>query len=339
MIAIVLLIFSEFAFTNYGSIYDAFNYIGHFFKVIAYMIFYRAIYLENIRFPYRELRTTKNKLKKYSENLDILVEKRTEELKDLNKILLADIEYAKETQHCLLPAHMPKNNSVCFNAGYFIAERLSGDFYNVIKLDEDNIALYIGDVSGHGVSAAMLTVFANQNVLQLKEKEATSGEYIEPGFVLKNIYNSFNKTNISSEKYILMLYGIYNTKTKHFTYSSAGINVPPYIIKESGEIIKMHVKGLPICKLGELIDPYYENETIQLETGDKVLFYSDGLVEAKNKEDKVYGEKKLEDLLRENYKLDSYKLNNVIKNDLFNHMGFGEELMDDTTLLIMEITG
>lgn len=338
MMALVLLVFSEFAFTNYGSVYDAFNYVGHFFKVIAYIILYRAIYIENLTTPYKQLKKTQKELKIYSDNLDLLVEKRTKELEDLNEILLTDIEYAKEMQGYLLPEQLPEDMSVSFNAKFFIAERLSGDFYNVIKLDEDNIAVYTGNVSGHGVSAAMLTVFANQNVTQLKEGLYSRGEIIEPGYVLKTLYNSFNKTNISSEKYILMFYGVYNVKTKCLTYSSAGINTPPYIIKQSGELVEVEVKGLPICKLGDLVDPYYENYTVQLDSGDKILFYSDGLVEAKSKSGQVYGEERLENLLSENHTLDSAKLNNVIKDDLFNFIGLDERLDDDTTLLIMEVT-
>lgn len=338
MIALILLILNELAFASYGTVYTAFNYIGPLLRFIAYFILYRSIYIENITNPYRELKSAKDKLKVYSDDLDVLVEKRTEELKDLNELLLADIEYAKEVQQWLLPEKMPENMFVSFDAEFLIAERLSGDFYNVIKLDEDNIAVYMGDVSGHGVSAAMLTVFANQNVIQLKEGEDSSGYIIEPSHVLKTIYNSFNETNISSEKYILMLYGIYNIKTKCFKYASAGINVPPYVIKHTGEIIEMNVKGLPICKLGGMVDPTYENITIQLETGDKILFYSDGLIEAQSKNKEEYGQVKLEQFLKENSSLSASELNSAIKHDFFEHIGFNEQLMDDTTLLVMELT-
>ena len=338
MIALVLLAFSEFAFTNYGSAYDAFNYIGHFFKVIAYIILYKAVYVENLTKPYKQLKIAKDKLKIYSNNLDLLVEKRTEELKDLNEVLLEDIEYAKEMQNWLLPEQMPKDMSVTFDAKFFITERLSGDFYNVIKLDKDNIALYIGDVSGHGVSAAMLTVFANQNVIQLKEHKDSSEELIKPGSVLKTVFNSFNKTNINSEKYILMLYCIYNTKTKRLTYSSAGINTPPYIIRKSGEVIEIDVSGLPICKLGDLIDPTYENKTVELKSGDKVLFYSDGLTEAMDENKEEYGQAKLEEFLKDNYKLNAANLNDELTKNLLDYIGPGNELTDDTTLLVMELT-
>lgn len=337
MIALTLLIFSEFAFTNYGSVYDAFNYIGHLYKVIAYMILYKAIYIENVSVPYREMKIARHELKEYIDNLNIIVKQRTEELEEMNKVLLTDLEYAKEMQRCMLPAQLPQDKTVSFHAEYFAAERLSGDFYNVVKLDENNIAVYLGDVSGHGVPAAMLTVFANQNVIPLKEKETSSEEILEPGFVLKTIYKSFNNTNINDEQYILMLYGIYNIESRCFTYASAGINVSPYIIKKSGKIFEMDVKGFPICKLGDYVVPFYDDRNVQLESGDKILFYSDGLVEAKNKNGEIYGQHKLEDLLKENYKLNSTELHIAIKNSLFNHIGLSEKLMDDLTFLIMQV--
>ncbi|MDF2678520.1 MAG: rsbU, partial [Bacillota bacterium] len=270
MLAILYLILSEFAFLSYGSVYDAYNYIGHIYKTIAYFILFKAIYADNVIIPYREMNRTKNELKEYSENLNILVKQRTKELEEINGILMMDIEYAREMQSLLLPAYIPQDSLVSFNAGYFPAERLSGDFYNIIKLDENNIAIYIGDVSGHGVSAAMLTMFANQNIKPIKQEDEehhSDIEIISPGYVLKSLYKTFNKTNFKVETYIVMLYGIYNTKSKCFTYASGGINVKPIIIKKSGEILDMNLSGFPICKFGDVFMPFYENETIQLQTG------------------------------------------------------------------------
>lgn len=339
MIALVLLIFSEFSFTSYGNIYDVFNYIGHLYKVIAFSILYKAIYIENISTPYRDLEEAKNKLKRYSDNLNLIVRQRTQELEELNGELLNDLEYAKEMQRCLLPQKFPNNMFISFDAEYLPAENLSGDFYNVVKLDEENIAIYIGDVSGHGISAAMLTVFAYQNVIQLREKAGSGEEIIEPGFVLKNIYKSFNKTNISEEKYIVMLYGIYNILDRTFNYASAGINVSPCIIKKSGEIEEINSRGFPICKLADVISPYYDNRNIQLEKGDKLFFYSDGLVEARNKNGEICGQDKLKSFLKNNHTLDADQLNSAIKNEFFKHIGYDSDLMDDVTFLTMHIIG
>ncbi len=264
-----------------------------------------------------------------------IVKKKTEKLEYSNAELLTDLQYAKDMQKSLLPGIMPVNDSVSFDAEYLAAENLSGDFYNIINLDEENIAVYIGDVSGHGISAAMLTMFAYQNIVQVMETSA--GEINDPGLVLKNIYKTFNKTNITDEKYIVMLYGIYNSKNKCFTYASAGINVSPYILKQSGTIIEMDAQGFPICKLGDMVSPYYDNRYIQLETGDKILFYSDGLVEAKDESGLVYGNDRLKRFLINNLDLNSIELKTALKKELYNHIGFQSDLMDDVTFVIMVI--
>lgn len=336
-IALIFMIFSEFAFTSYGSVYDAFNYIGHIFKIVAAIVLYKAIYIDNVSEPYREMKKARNELREYSENLNLLVRQRTKDLEEANSILLKDIEYAKEMQLRLLPNNMPDDLSVKFIAEYLPAERLSGDFYNVIQLDEDNIAIYIGDVSGHGVSAAMLTIFANQSIVPVKKDEYSLNQIVSPGLVLNSIYSGFNNTNFKDETYILMLYGIYNKKTKTFTYASAGMNTSPYIIKSSGEILEINSKGFSICKLGEYIVPTYENRVVQMESGDKILFYSDGLVEAKNSANEVYGQEKLKDFLINNFSLKSKDLKFELKKNLFMHIGNVERLTDDVTLLIMEV--
>lgn len=337
MISLVLLMFSEFAFTNYGSVYDAYNYIGHIYKIIAYIVFYKSIYLENLSEPYREMKKARNELENYTENLNEIVMERTKELEEMNMSLLRDVEYAKEVQKCLMPAQLPKDSDITISAKYLPAERLSGDFYNVIRLDEDNIALYIGDVSGHGVSAAMLTVFAYQNIVPLKEEENKRDEIITPGFVLKTMYKRFNKTNFNAGTYIVMLYGIYNIKKKIFKYSSAGMNVSPYIVKKTGEVHEVDSKGFPICKLGEQLMPYYDDRILELESGDKIVFYSDGLVESNNS---INGESKsnnLQEFLEKNSGLDANELEKSLMKDFNNKMGKDGKVTDDVTLLILEI--
>ena len=263
------------------------------------------------------------------------LENTNEVLKVSTSELLKGLESAREMQQFFLPLQMPQNDSISFDVEFLAAQRLSGDFYNVINLDSNNIAIYIGDVSGHGISASMLTVFAYQNIVHLKERE--NGQVLEPGVVLKTVYRSFNRTNVNDEKFILMLYGIYNTVEKTFTYSSAAINVPPYIIKKSGEILEVDVTGFPICKLGDFITPFYENRTIQLETGDKILFYSDGFVEAKNESGKMYSNERLKSILYKHHHLNGSDLKKILLEDFFTYIGNEDDLQDDVTLLIVSI--
>lgn len=334
MIALLLSIFSELAFISYGSVYDAFNYLGHIYKAVAYFFLFKAIYVESISIPYRELRKAKDELKEYSDNLNSLVKDRTQELENINGILMNDIESAKLMQKSLLPEKLPQDLSASFHAVYIPAERLSGDFYNVIKLDEDNIAVYIGDVAGHGVSAAMLTVFANQNIKPLKE--GTSFEILPPAEIMSSLYNTFNITNFRIETYLVMLYGVYNKKSRTFTYASGGINVSPMLINNSGEIRELKVEGFPICKLGDYFTPDFENVKVQLNPGDKILFYTDGLVDVKNEIGNKYTQNDLKDFLTKNYSMEASTLSSAIKGNLFSKIGT-EKIFDDVTYLILEV--
>lgn len=192
-------------------------------------------------------------------------------------------------------------------------------------------------MSGHGVSAAMLTIFANQSIVPINKDEYGLNQIISPGLVLDSVYRGFNNTNFKDETYILLLYGIYNKKTKTLTYASAGMNASPYVIKNSGEVLELNSRGFSICKLGEYIVPTYENRIVQMESGDKIMFYSDGLVEAKNVSNQVYGQEKLKDFLLNNYMANSKDLKYGLKKDLYTHIGNAERLTDDVTLLIMEV--
>lgn len=282
-IAITTSIFSELAFLRYNSVYDIHNYMGHVYKFISYFIVFRIAFINNIEKPYLALYKAKNKIKAYAGNLNKLVDERTKELYHKNQKLLEDLECARDIQKAILPQNLPNNEKVKFKAVYRPAERVSGDFYNIFRLDEHRIGMYIGDVSGHGVSAAMLTIFLNQSIKATKELEGSRFEVINPSKVLENLYELYNKANFKDEVYILLLYAIYNVKTMELKYSSAGMNVQPLIIKNNGEIMEIDINGLPICNLIDICPADYTDKTIQLESGDKVFFYTDGLVELNNK--------------------------------------------------------
>ena len=107
--------------------------------------------------------------------------------------------------------------------------------------------------------------------------------------------------------------------------------------KNTGQVIEMDIKGFPICKLGDQIMPFYEDRKIYLEIDDKILFYSDGLIDAKNKKGQMFEQDRLKDFLKKNYHLNSSDLDIAIKNNLFNHIGQDGKLDDDATYLIMQV--
>lgn len=335
-VSLVMSIFSEIAFVLYSSVYDIYNYLGHIYKFLAFFIIFRVIFINNIQQPYHDLYQAKQELKEYADNLDKKVQERTIELKQLNEKLLEDLEYARDIQKAMFPSRHPVWDKVLFEVKYYPAERVSGDFYNVFKLDNENIGFYIGDVSGHGVPAAMLTVFLNQTVKTLIEVETNELDLMSPSEVLDSIYKSFNTTNFREDVYIVMLYGVYNTSNRTLTYSSAGLNVQPLLIRHSGEVSEIELKGFPICKFIEFYSGEYENNTLSLNPKDKILFYTDGLTEAHNSDNEFFGDKRLKKILNINKQQSAHEIAQSVSDDVFEFMK-DKELKDDITFFIMEV--
>lgn len=334
--SLLLSIFSEYAFVSYYSVYDIFNYIGHVYKFISVFIVFRVMFINSVQKPYYELKDAKNKLKHNAENLDRLVDQRTMELMQINQKLMDDLDYARDIQKSILPAVLPMGDEYSFAARYYPAERLSGDFYNIFKLDDGNIGLYIGDVSGHGVSAAMLTVFLNQTIEVMRHEDGDAVQILNPSVVLKNIYDRYNLTNFKDEIYIVMLYAVYNINTRVLTYSSAGMNAEPLIFGESKSAEEIQMKGFPICKFGGIYPVRYDDSKVKLNKGDRVLFFTDGLVEAENKAREYYSSEWLKNLIMENSSKENSSLADIIAGSVFDFIG-DNPLKDDITFFIMSV--
>lgn len=336
VMAIIFSVFSELAFVRYYSVYDINNYLGHIYKFISYYIVFRAVFINNIQKPYLQLFEAKKELKASERNLNLLVTERTKELFEKNQKLLRDLEYAREIQKAMIPDRLPNSDKVVFEAGYYPAERVSGDFYNIFRLDEHRIGMYIGDVSGHGVPASMLTVFSYQSIKTTRELEGNRFEIIRPAKVLMNLYELYNNAHFMNDVYILVLYAIFDTRTNELIYSSAGMNAQPLIVKQSG-IWEMDIRGLPICNLMDLCKADYTDKTIQLEKGDRIFFYSDGLVELNNKQTGEYFTlENLKNILTENHGRNSadvcLEIDKLIRN-------FADEgsLKDDVTYFMLQV--
>jgi sigma-B regulation protein RsbU (phosphoserine phosphatase) len=250
---------------------------------------------------------------------------------------LEDLEYARDIQKAILPDKLPCNDQLTFEAKYYPAERVSGDFYNIFKLDEYRIGMYIGDVSGHGVPASMLTVFFNQSIKTARELDGNRVEIIQPSKVLENLYDLYNRMNFKDEMYILVLYAIYNIETRELVYSSAGMNASPLLIKSNNEVMEINITGLPICKLKNILPANYTDKTIQLAEGDRVFFYTDGLVELNNKSTaEAFTLEQLKEFLSSNNGSSCQELYRELETKIKQVSGINE-LKDDITFFMLQI--
>lgn len=108
------------------------------------------------------------------------------------------------------------------------------------------------------------------------------------------------------------------------------------VISKWGGVREIEVKGFPICKFREFYTYKYENTILELNPGDKIIFYTDGLVEAQNQAGEFFSENRLKEFLKNNGETPALELSNGIANEVFNFMGNGK-LKDDITFFIMEV--
>ena len=324
----------EMSFTLYHNVYDTYNLIGHFYKFIAHYILFRALFVINIQKPYKELSEAEEKLNNYVDDLERAVEERTKEISQANEKIIKNLNDAKHIQMALMTTEFPKVAGMEFAAKYLPCEQVGGDFYNVFRLDEENIGILIGDVAGHGVSAAMLNVFINQNMRFRIDYEDNRYRILTPRGVLMNLYHVYNNMSFPEEMYVVLFYGIYNIKTGKLSYASAGMNTYPIIIKSNGKVSHIKLDGFPICKFGKFFKPNYETKTIDLAPGDTLVFYSDGLSEIDRKQPNLFGTKNIMEYLKG---MKDYSAKEICQGlaDAYHTLLDGNEMLDDVTILVV----
>ncbi len=333
--SLIISIFSEIAFTRYNNVYDTYNFLGHIYKIVAYYMLFRALFVQNVQKPYQDLHTAERKLSVYVNNLEQLVAQRTAEISEANKNLLRNLDYAKNILLALLPTSFPVVKGTEFAAKYMPCEKVGGDFYNVFKLDEQNIGILIEDVAGHGVSAAMINVFINQNIFFKKEYDDGRQKIFTPRGVLMNCYHKYNEMPFPEEVYVVMLYGIYNIATGELTYASAGMNTNPLILKGDGQVSVLEADGFPICKFGSHYKPSYQNRTAHLNPGDTLILYTDGLIELDPRRPDRFSQEQLVQFITGLKDITAQEICDEIS-DAYHALRGDEEMTDDVTILVVK---
>ncbi|HHZ12664.1 MAG: MASE3 domain-containing protein [Caldicoprobacterales bacterium] len=325
----------ELAFTLYSDVYDSYNLLGHLYKFLARYLLFRSLFVINIRKPYRNLWEAEKKLNNYVDDLERSVTQRTKEIRKANEKLVKNLKDAQHIQRALMTTEFPKIPGMEFAAKYLPCEQVGGDFYSVFRLDEQNIGILIGDVAGHGVSAAMVNVFINQNMRFRVDYNERRYRILTPRGVLMNLYHVYNTMSFPEEMYVVLFYGIYNIATGKLTYSSAGMNTYPLILSAQGEVSYIKLDGFPICKFGKYFKPDYETKTLSLSPGDTMIFYSDGLGEIDRKRPNVLSTEHIMEYLRG---MKGYSAQEVCQglSDAYHTLLGDNEMLDDVTILVIK---
>jgi serine phosphatase RsbU (regulator of sigma subunit) len=236
-----------------------------------------------------------------------------------------ELQEAREIQDRLLPERLPDV------VGYEVAAMtqplrfVGGDYYTVVRISDRHTALCIADVAGKGLPAALLMSSLQAALTPLISESLTPRELCHR---LNRILCGLTPLG----KFITFFYAVLDSVDNRLTYCNAGHN-PPLLIRPDGTCTKLEAAG---AVLGQFPDWFYEQSDLQMRSGDKLLMFTDGLIEACNADEELFGEHNLIRVVRENPSSSAEELMGLLMRAASQYSG--EHLQDDASLIVLKAT-
>nr|WP_275406343.1 SpoIIE family protein phosphatase [Pseudodesulfovibrio sp. JC047] len=256
------------------------------------------------------------------------------ELREKNKIIKEDLKAAAFIQKSFLPSCQPNIEKLHINWKFQPSEYVGGDMFNVFHLSDEYVALYILDISGHGVASALAAISVAQHLQPqsgyLLENE--TGLPVPPQKVLEFLDTDFPIERF--EKHFTMFYAVINIHTGLVHYSNAG-HLPPFILRQGTDPIPLD-KGGTLIGLGGIVP--FEEGTFQLEINDRLIAFTDGIIEYESSDGEDFGHDRFLTSTLENRE----KSPDVMVGCIYDSMlEFGQNRppQDDVTVLCMQYGG
>ncbi|HEX5914556.1 MAG TPA: SpoIIE family protein phosphatase, partial [Rubrobacter sp.] len=231
-----------------------------------------------------------------------------------------ELRIARLIQQTLLPKTLPKLTGYDIAAYYQPAREVGGDFYDFLRLQDGRLGLVMGDATGKGMPAA-LVMAAARSMLRAVAQSSDS-----PGEVLKRA-NEALVADIPPNMFVTCFYAVLDPETGRLRFANAGHDLP--YLRHDGDIEELRARGMP---LGLMPGMGYEQKELVLEAGNSVFFYSDGLVEAHDREGEMFGFPRLRRLIAASSVGSGEELVNFLLEELYSFAGEGWEQEDDITL-------
>jgi sigma-B regulation protein RsbU (phosphoserine phosphatase) len=251
--------------------------------------------------------------------------KKREELE--RQKITRELEIAKDVQQKLLPQNAPETEGLDYSGICIPADAVGGDYFDYFKINKEEIAFAIGDIAGHGLPSALLMAglvgFVRSNAIVYNDD-------------LKEFMNKVNILMCGStdgSRFATFFYSVYNSTTKTLHFVNAGHN-PPLLYKPKTKTFEeLKTNGFII---GGISSFKYSDASLNIESGDILLLYTDGITESFNLKDEQFGVERLEKVIEENYILCSKEICGKIIESVKKHSE-GREQADDMTLLVVKI--
>jgi serine phosphatase RsbU (regulator of sigma subunit)/predicted ester cyclase len=255
-------------------------------------------------------------------NLAELAQQRLEQERIERERIEQELRVARSIQQASLPESVPELEGWQITPFYQPAREVGGDFYDFFELPEGRLGLVVGDATGKGVSAALMMASARSML-----RAVAQGTEHSPGGVLGRV-NDALATDIPPNMFITCFYAILEPESGRLRYANAGHDLP--YVWQSGEAEELRARGMP---LGLMPGMSYEQKEIELDVGEGVFFYSDGLVEAHDPKREMFGFPRLRALIAEHAEEGS--LGDFLMEELYSFVGEGWQQEDDITLLTL----
>ncbi len=240
------------------------------------------------------------------------------------KRIQAQLEIAREVQLELLPDGDPELKDFDLSAYVFPTEEVSGDYYDWVKVFDDQIAIIVADAVGKGIPAALLMAF-----LRASMRSAVQTGY-SPNVAFSKVGNLL-WDSVESHQFITAIYGNLDATNRTFVYSNAGHN-PPLLVKKDGTYAFVEYGDFA---LGMFRDSEYHQHFIRVEKGSVLVLYTDGITEAENTGGEQYGQERFARRVLDGRNLLAREMIEFIRQDI---AVFTEQtaLDDDATLFIVK---
>ncbi len=231
---------------------------------------------------------------------------------------------ARSVQRAFLPSTLPDVKGCAIAAIWQPAADFGGDCYDVLSLGDDRAAISIADVAGKGLPAALL----------MSSLQASSRAFVAHDPTPQTLVGSINRSlcaNIHLDRFVTMCYGVLDTGARTLTFTNAGHN-PPVLMHADGTVERLTTGGLV---LGVFDNVSYEQRTVAVQPGDRLVLFTDGIVEAENADGLDFGDSSLVAAIARHLQQPAQRLATMLFEEV---RRFAEDgLRDDATLIVVAI--
>lgn len=231
---------------------------------------------------------------------NVALEAANRELTAANVRMARELASAARIQQAMLPAALPKGSAAQFAWLFRPCAEIAGDSLNVFQLDANHVGMYVLDVVGHGIAAALLSVAVSRilspapNSFLLRPSHDGKGYLLRPPAEVGDELNRRFPWDSATEQFFTLVYGVLDVRTREFRFVCAG-HPPPVHIARGAELSVLNgPAGVPIG----VAESGYVEQCVRLEMGDRIYCYSDGLPEAMNAQNEPYTTERLLDCIR-----------------------------------------